>query len=82
MALMAGSTQKALLLDGKFWNFVVDAIRIPRPGPGEILVKVKAAGLNRADSKQHRGLVAVTFPATLGTDVSGDDEELRVIKCA
>lgn len=28
---------------------------IPQPGPGEVLVKVAAAGLNRADSQQRKG---------------------------
>jgi NADPH:quinone reductase-like Zn-dependent oxidoreductase len=73
---MAPSTQKALLLDAKFGNFAVDTIPVPKPGPGEILVKVKAAALNPADWKAHKGFVAVTFPAILGADVSGDVEEL------
>lgn len=73
---MTTSTQKALVLDAKFGNFTVDNISIPEPGPGEILVKVKTAGLNPADWKAHKGLVAVTFPAILGADVSGDVEEL------
>lgn len=28
---------------------------VPQPGPGEVLVKVAAAGLNRADSQQRKG---------------------------
>ena len=73
---MAPSTQKALLVDAKFGNFVVDTISVPKPEPGEILVKVKAVALNPADWKAHRGLVAVKFPAIFGADVSGDVEEL------
>lgn len=73
---MVQSTQKALLLDAKLGNFVVNSIPVPKPGRGEILVKVKAAALNPADWKAHKGLVAVKFPAILGADISGDVEEL------
>ena len=73
---MVHSTQKALILDAKFGNFTVDSIPVPNPGPGEILVKVKAVALNPADWKAHKGLIPVNFPAILGADVSGDVEEL------
>jgi len=74
---MAPSTQKALLLDQKFGKFVVDTIPVPKPGPGEILIKVKAAALNPVDWKiQKYGVFVETFPAILGTDISGDVEEL------
>ena len=73
---MAHSTQKALILDSKFGNFVVDNIPVPNPGPGEILVKVKAVGLNPADWKAHKGHIPSNFPAILGADISGDVEEL------
>ena len=73
---MAHSTQKALLLDAKLGNFTVHSIPVPSPGPGEILVKVKAAALNPADWKAHTGYVPVKFPAILGADVSGDVEEI------
>ena len=73
---MAHSNQKALLLDAKLGEFAVHSIPVPNPGPGEILVKVKAVGLNPADWKAHKGFVPVNFPAILGADVSGDVEEL------
>ncbi|KAF8804121.1 GroES-like protein [Phlegmacium glaucopus] len=74
---MAPSTQKALLLVVKFGNFVVDTIPVPEPGPGDILVKVKAAALNPVDWKIHKyGVLIETFPAILGAAVAGDVEEL------
>jgi NADPH:quinone reductase-like Zn-dependent oxidoreductase len=73
---MAPSTQKALLLDGKCGNYAVDTIPVPKPGFGEILVKVRAAALNPADWKIRNGYVPVKFPAILGSDVSGDVEEI------
>lgn len=48
---------------------------IPRPGPGQLLVAVRAAGVNPADWKVRAGTrkdtVSVTLPAVLGREVSG-----------
>lgn len=38
------------------------AVQVPEPGPGELLVRVEAAGLNRADILQRRGF----YPAPPG----------------
>ncbi|KAF8804124.1 GroES-like protein [Phlegmacium glaucopus] len=74
---MSPSTQKALLVDAKFGKFVLDTVPVPNPGPGEILVKVKAASLNPVDWKvQKYGIFVETYPAVLGTDIAGDVEEL------
>ena len=49
----------------------------PEPGPGEVLVRVAAAGVNPADWKLRAGLVDRIGPPpfTLGLDVSGTVEE-------
>ena len=74
---MAPSTQKALLLDAKFGKLVVDTIPVPKPGPGDILIKVHAAALNPVDWKiQKYGVFIQSFPAILGTDISGEVEEI------
>lgn len=74
---MVSLTQKALIIDAKFGNFVLDTISIPKPGPGEILVKIKAAALNPVDWKiQKFGVFVETFPAIVGTDIAGDVEEV------
>ena len=46
---------------------------VPQPGPGQILIKVAAAGLNRADLLQTMGLYPPPpgAPATLGLEASG-----------
>ncbi len=46
---------------------------VPRPGPGEVLVKVAAAGVNRPDVLQRMGLYAPPpgAPATLGLEIAG-----------
>jgi NADPH:quinone reductase-like Zn-dependent oxidoreductase len=43
----------------------------PEPGDGEVLIAVRAAGVNPVDWKYRRGLVARPLPAVLGEDVSG-----------
>ncbi|GGG00898.1 NADPH:quinone reductase [Rhodococcoides trifolii] len=47
----------------------------PQPGPGQLLVQVRAAGVDPADWKVRSGLrkatVPVTFPAILGREVAG-----------
>ncbi len=48
----------------------------PAPGPGEVLLKVAAAGFNPADGGDRSGRYrSVTLPFTLGFDVSGTVEE-------
>ncbi|MFI8215704.1 NADP-dependent oxidoreductase [Streptomyces sp. NPDC085932] len=56
-----------------------EQVPIPRPGPGEVLVRVHAAGVNPPDWYLRDGLTTmpgqtestVTLPAIPGTDVSG-----------
>jgi len=52
----------------------------PRPGPGEVLVAVRAASINPIDWKMRSGVAKahfpVTFPAILGRDVAGIVREL------
>ena len=53
---------------------VVDVSR-PVPGPGQVLVQVKAAGINPGEAKIREGLMAAQFPATFpsgeGSDLAG-----------
>ncbi|MBF6226480.1 NADP-dependent oxidoreductase [Nocardia abscessus] len=50
----------------------------PRPGPGEVLVRVAATSVNAADWKVRAGLIGELGdpPLTLGLDVSGVVDEL------
>ncbi len=52
----------------------------PAPGANEVLIKVKAASVNPIDWKVRAGhmkdIFPLTFPATLGLDVSGTVEEV------
>ncbi|KAG6917712.1 hypothetical protein DXG01_001363 [Tephrocybe rancida] len=72
---MSSNTQKALLLETKQGKLIVGSRSVPTPGPGELLVKVLAAGLNPVDWKiQKYGIFVNDFPAVLGTDIAGEVE--------
>jgi len=60
------------------YNAAMEMMELPRPepGPGELLVRVRAAGVNPLDFKIRDGGVKVllhfSFPLILGTDLAGD----------
>ena len=53
---------------------VVDVER-PKPGPGELLVRIKAAGINPGEASLRKGLMHAIWPATFpsgeGSDLAG-----------
>lgn len=50
---------------------VYEEVATPQPGPGEALVRVKAAGLNYLDIYHRSGVYAVKTPFTLGQEGAG-----------
>ena len=52
----------------------------PEPGPNQVLVAVRAAGINISEAKIRSGAVRTIFPATFpsgqGSDLSGVVEEV------
>jgi NADPH:quinone reductase-like Zn-dependent oxidoreductase len=55
----------------------LEEVVLPAPGPGEVLVRVRAAGVNPADWKMREGLCGEhPMPRTLGGDFSGTVEAL------
>lgn len=70
--------QQALSLVDKQGKLTLGSRDIPKPGPGELLVKVKAAALNPVDWKiQHAHFpVDAPLPLILGTDIAGEVEEV------
>lgn len=55
-----------------FDSFVIKAVPRPVPGPGEVLVQVKASALNRRDFFITQGLYAnIKTPIILGSDGAG-----------
>ena len=48
----------------------------PHPGPGEIRIAVRAAGVNASDWKKRKGLMDPELPQTLGHEAAGVVDEL------
>ncbi|KAI0783888.1 GroES-like protein [Irpex lacteus] len=70
-------THKALFLLEKYGEFVVGDVETYKPGPGELLVEIKATGLNPLDWKiQQVGIFVSEYPAILGTDAAGVVKEV------
>ncbi|KAG2149023.1 chaperonin 10-like protein [Suillus bovinus] len=69
--------QLALITPSKQASFAVASRKIPKPGPGEVLVKLQATALNPFDAKVHKdGTFIESYPAVLGTDGAGIVEEI------
>jgi len=73
---MPPTTQKALLLERVNGEFYTSTRPVPKPAPGELLVKIQAFALNPVDYKiQHSNFFFMKhFPAVLGSDIAGDVE--------
>jgi len=68
---MSETQQKALLLT-QLSQFAVERIPIPKPGPGEVVIKLDAVALNPADWKRSKlSSFTTEFPAILGLDGAG-----------
>lgn len=48
----------------------------PHPGPGQVVVRVAAAGVNFIDTYRRSGIYPITFPAIPGTEGAGTVEEV------
>jgi len=68
---------KAVRFDGYGGADVLTVAEVPRPepGPGQVLVKVRAAGINPGEAKIRDGLLhdlwPATFPSGQGSDLAG-----------
>ncbi len=52
----------------------VEAIRVPDPGPGEVLVRVRACGVCHTDLHYREGAIGSDFPFLLGHEAAGTVE--------
>lgn len=73
---MSGATMRAVVMTGRGGPevLVVEDVPRPEPGPGQLLVRVSASGVNRADLLQRRGRYPVPpgYPEEiLGLEYSG-----------
>ena len=61
-------------------NLLLEEVEEPKPGPGEVLVRIHAAGVNPIDWKIRSGAMAkmfsIDFPAILGYDMAGTVREV------
>lgn len=48
----------------------------PRPGPGQVRIAVRAAGINASDWKKRQGLMDQELPQTMGYEAAGIVDEL------
>jgi NADPH:quinone reductase-like Zn-dependent oxidoreductase len=48
----------------------------PRPGPGQVRIAVRAAGVNASDWKKRQGLMDQDLPQTMGYEAAGIVDEL------
>jgi NADPH:quinone reductase-like Zn-dependent oxidoreductase len=73
---------KAVVLHeyGPAKNLVLEQVEALKPGPGEVLVHIHAAGVNPIDWKIRSGAMAkmfsIDFPAILGYDMAGTVQEV------
>lgn len=68
------STMRAIVLDepGPPESLVIRELPVPTPEVGEVLIEVKAFGLNRSELHTRLGLgEGVTFPRVLGIEATG-----------
>jgi NADPH:quinone reductase-like Zn-dependent oxidoreductase len=65
--------QKALFLSGVGGDWFVGEREIPKPGPGQLLIKIHSTALNPIDWKAatHPLPFITEFPAVMGTDSAG-----------
>jgi NADPH:quinone reductase len=67
-------TMKAAILETYGAPFRIADIPLPVPGPGEVLVRIHASGVNPLDTKIHAGAAEHArhpLPAILGIDLAG-----------
>jgi NADPH:quinone reductase len=72
--MTASSSMRALVLERHNAPFTLTEIARPAANAGQVLVRVKASGVNPLDTKIRTGNAAharVTLPAILGMDLSG-----------
>jgi len=70
---------KALIVDAPDAPFRLEERLRPTPGPGEVLVRIEASGVNPLDTKIRAGAAAHArhpLPAVLGLDLAGLVEEV------
>ena len=67
-------TMRAMVATAPSADFSIAKLPVPKPGPGQVLVRILASGVNPLDVKIHAGEAAHArhpLPAVLGLDLAG-----------
>ncbi|MET8361143.1 alcohol dehydrogenase catalytic domain-containing protein [Micromonospora sp. NPDC005171] len=62
---------RALVARGSGAELRVERVRLPAPGPGEVRVTIRAAGVCHSDLSMVNGTLAARFPVVLGHEATG-----------
>ncbi|MFC0033747.1 alcohol dehydrogenase catalytic domain-containing protein [Micromonospora chaiyaphumensis] len=62
---------RALVVRGRGATPAVEDVRLPAPGPGELRVRIRAAGICHSDLAMVDGTVAPAYPLVLGHEATG-----------
>ncbi|NYH46297.1 S-(hydroxymethyl)glutathione dehydrogenase/alcohol dehydrogenase [Micromonospora jinlongensis] len=64
-------TVRALVARGAGAELRIEQVRLPAPGPGEVRVTIRAAGVCHSDLSMVNGTLAARFPLVLGHEATG-----------
>ncbi|SIN43220.1 alcohol dehydrogenase catalytic domain-containing protein [Micromonospora cremea] len=70
-AVAAPVTVRALVARGVGADLRVEQVRLPAPGPGDLRVTIRAAGICHSDLSMVNGTLAARFPLVLGHEATG-----------
>src|SRR5215467_8178357 len=70
--LPGGSPMKAAVVPAKSSSWQIKDVPQPQPGPGQVLVKMRASGICYTDVHLTRGDIPVQFPQILGHEPVGE----------
>jgi S-(hydroxymethyl)glutathione dehydrogenase/alcohol dehydrogenase len=62
---------RALVARGTGADLAVEDVRLPDPGPGQVRVRVRAAGICHSDLSMVNGTLAPPYPLVLGHEAAG-----------
>ncbi|MGC1210266.1 MAG: alcohol dehydrogenase catalytic domain-containing protein, partial [Micromonospora sp.] len=62
---------RALVVRGRGATPAVEEVRLPAPGPGELRVRIRAAGICHSDLSMVDGTLAPAYPLVLGHEATG-----------
>jgi len=71
------STMRAAIQREVKGRMQIETLSIPKPGPGEVLVKNVAAGVCHSDLSVMEGLLSFPRPAVFGHEMSGEVAEIN-----